>query len=189
MQNKFSGHINLILLYSCNVLSKSLCLFFCDVLEEFYNFAVIMDPVQMSFFSAIYLKNSLLDWKLKSKEMNDIIIEPTLKVSKNFSVFLKEKLFNRFLLQKKFQLKFFFHLWEYLLLVLKMSVIINKTLTERSNYPYCNLLMLLVPFDYWQYSNYCAKINAWREYYNRSLPFLAISLLSWPLKSYMTIKS
>ena len=42
-----------------------------DVLEEFYVFALIMDPVQTTFFSALYLKNSLFDWKLKFKEMTE----------------------------------------------------------------------------------------------------------------------
>ena len=42
-----------------------------DVLEEFYVFAVIMDPVQNTLFSALYLKNSLFDWKLKFKEMTE----------------------------------------------------------------------------------------------------------------------
>ena len=32
---------------------------------------VIMDPVQTSYFSELYLKNSLLDWKLKSMDMTE----------------------------------------------------------------------------------------------------------------------
>ena len=47
--------------FSYHVLSKSLCLGFFDVLEEFYNFAVIMDPFQTSILAPLYLKNSLLD--------------------------------------------------------------------------------------------------------------------------------
>ena len=62
MQNKLSGHINLILLCSYYLLSVTIFVFFSNVLEEFYIFAVhvIIYPVQV-IFSALYLKNSLLN--------------------------------------------------------------------------------------------------------------------------------
>ena len=43
---------------------------FSDVLEEFYIFAVIMYPFQMSFL-APYI--SLLDWRLKLKDMTECL--------------------------------------------------------------------------------------------------------------------
>ena len=55
-----------------------------NVLEEFYIFAVIMDPVQTSFVAPFILYNNpLLNWKLKFKEMVEWF--QNCSFSKNFS--------------------------------------------------------------------------------------------------------
>ena len=69
MQNKLSGQINLFLLNSYHVLSSRYVCFFRRFWRIIY-FCVIMDSVQTSFL-APYILKTLLEWKLKWKEMTE----------------------------------------------------------------------------------------------------------------------